>query len=137
MREARRSEESERGQCARTDRRGRPPATSTSTSCFCPIPCHLSLRQGSFPTSSVHGTRNNQSTITNTIRIGLGWAMRSMTMHADVDNHASLGLVGLDRQVLPTSDTASPHAFPAFVFVRSLPRSPAERAFLVPNTTAR
>ena len=67
----------------------------------------------------------------------LGWAMRSMTMHADVDNHASLGLVGLDRQVLPTSDTASPHAFPAFVFVRSLPRSPAERAFLVPNTTAR
>ena len=41
-----------------------------------PIPCHLSLRQGSFPTSSVHGTnertRNNQSTITNTIRIGLG-----------------------------------------------------------------
>ena len=46
----------ERGQCARSDR-------APSTSCFCPIPCHLSLRQGSFPTSSAQCSWNEEQPI--------------------------------------------------------------------------
>ena len=58
----------ERGQCARSDR-------APSTSCFCPIPCHLSLRQGSFPTSSAQFMERGATNQRSRTRFGLGWAM--------------------------------------------------------------
>ena len=91
-----------RGTCTDTCvREGRSEAqrpTSTSTSCFCPIPCHLSLRQGkgkrAFFLSNQFSSWNNQSTITNTIRFGLGNATRSLPhSHRDLNELARLALI--------------------------------------------